>query len=165
MGSVDDGTTLRTDIRPGDIGEVVRMHGLLYAREYGFDPTFEAYVAEPLARFVIAASPRERLWIAERGGAVVGCVAIVGAAPDVAQLRWFLVDPTARGRGLGGRLLDEAIAFSAERGYRSIVLWTVSALVAAARLYHSRGFALAERRPGRLWGADVVEEKYVRGPG
>jgi N-acetylglutamate synthase-like GNAT family acetyltransferase len=162
MARVQAGTTLRTELRPGDIGEIVRLHGVLYAREHGFDPTFEAYVAEPLARFAIAASPRERLWIAERDGAIVGCVAIVAASPETAQLRWFLVDPSARGGGLGGRLLDEAIAFSRERGYRSIVLWTVSALVAAARLYLARGFALAERKPGRLWGSDVVEEKYAR---
>lgn len=151
---------MRTEISPGDVGEIVRMHGVLYAREYGFDPTFQAYVAEPLARFAIAASPRERLWIAERDGRIVGSIAIVAATPDVAQLRWFLVDPSARGRGLGGRLLDEAIAFSREKGYRSIVLWTVSALVGAARLYLARGFVPTEEKPGRLWGADVVEERY-----
>ncbi len=155
-----DRTTLRTGLRPGDIGEIVRLHGVLYAREYGFDPTFEAYVAEPLARFAIAASPRERVWIAERGGAIVGCVAIVAASPQVAQLRWFLVDPAARGSGLGTRLLEEAIAFSRARGYGSILLWTVSALAAAARLYRAKGFERTEERPGRQWGADVVEEKY-----
>lgn len=152
--------TLRTDLRPGDIGEIVRLHGVLYAKEHGFDATFEAYVAEPLARFSISASPRERLWIAECQGAIVGCIAIVAATEDAARLRWFLVDPSARGQGLGGRLLDEAITFSGECGYRSIVLWTVSALADAARLYRARGFVLAERKPGRLWGADVVEEKY-----
>jgi GNAT superfamily N-acetyltransferase len=165
MALVQGEATLRTELRPGDMGEVVRMHGVLYAREHGFDATFEAYVAEPLARFVIARSPRERMWIAERGSRMVGCVAIVAASRDVAQLRWFLVDPAARGRGIGGRLLDEAIAFSRERGYRSIVLWTVSALAAAARLYLSRGFALAERKPGRMWGTDVVEERYERSLG
>jgi len=151
---------LRTGLRPGDIGEIVRLHGVLYAREYGFDPTFEAYVAEPLARFAIAASPRERLWIAERGGAIVGCVAIVAASPQTAQLRWFLVDPAARGLGLGTRLLDEAIAFSRGCGYRSIVLWTVRALSAAARIYRAKGFSRTEEKPGRQWGVDVVEEKY-----
>ncbi len=151
---------LRTDLRPGDLGEIVRLHGVVYAREHGFDPTFEAYVAEPLARFAISASPRERLWIAERGGAIVGCVAIVGASPLVAQLRWFLVDPSARGSGLGTRLLEEAIAFSRSCGYRSIILWTVSALAAAARLYRAKGFQRTEEKPIRQWGADVVEEKY-----
>ncbi len=154
--------TLRTELRPGDLGEIVRMHGVLYAREHGFDPAFEAYVAEPLARFATGGSPRERLWIAEWQGRIVGCIAIVAASPDVAQLRWFLVDPSARGQGLGGRLLDEAVAFARGQGYRSIVLWTVSALVAAARLYAARGFVRTERKPGRLWGADVVEERYER---
>jgi len=154
------GIAIRTDLRPGDIGEIVRLHGVLYAREHGFDPTFEAYVAEPLARFAIATSPRERIWIAERQGAIVGCVAIVAASSDTAQLRWFLVDPGARGRGLGGRLLDDAIAFSRARGYRSIVLWTVAALTAASRLYAARGFRRTEVKPGRRWGVDVVEEKY-----
>jgi GNAT superfamily N-acetyltransferase len=104
--------TVRTDLRPGDVGEVVRLHGLLYARECGFGPTFEAYVAAPLAEFVCRDSPRERLWIAERDGRVIGCVAVVAAAPDLAQLRWFLVDPATRGAGLGKRLLGEALAFA-----------------------------------------------------
>lgn len=154
------GTTLRTGLRPGDIGEIVRLHGVVYAREHGFDSTFEAYVAGPLARFAIVASSRERLWIAERGGAIVGSVAIVAASPEVAQLRWFLVDPAVRGKGLGTRLLGEAISFSKSCGYRSIFLWTVSALGAAARLYRASGFVRTEERPGRLWGVDVVEEKY-----
>jgi len=151
---------VRTGLRPGDIGEIIRLHGVIYARERGFDSTFEAYVAEPLARFAIATSPRERLWIAERQDAIVGCVAIVAALPDTAQLRWFLVDPSARGCGLGGKLLDEAIAFSRAQGYRSIVLWTVAALTAASRLYVARGFGRTEVKPGRRWGVDVVEEKY-----
>src|SRR5437867_7870156 len=93
--------TLRADLRPGDLGAVVSLHGLVYAREYGFDPTFEAYVAGPLAEFALRGSPRERLWLAERDGRLVGCAAVVAAAPQTAQLRWFLVDPAARGAGLG----------------------------------------------------------------
>jgi GNAT superfamily N-acetyltransferase len=159
MAHVED-VTLRTEIRPGDLGEIVRLHGVVYAKEHGFGPTFEAYVAEPLARFAILGSPRERLWIAERDGRIVGCVAIVAASPEVAQLRWFLVDPSARGHGLGTRLLDATIAFSRDRGYRSIVLWTVSALADAARLYRAKGFALTEEKRGRQWGVDVIEQKY-----
>jgi GNAT superfamily N-acetyltransferase len=153
-------TVLRTDLEPGDIGEIVRLHGVVYAKEHGFDHTFEAYVAEPLARLALAASPRERLWIAERDRVIVGCVAIVAASHKVAQLRWFLVDPAARGLGLGTRLLDEAIAFSRASGYRSVLLWTVSALAAAAHLYRARGFSKTEEKPGRQWGVDVVEETY-----
>jgi GNAT superfamily N-acetyltransferase len=152
--------TLRTDLRPGDLGAVVSLHGVLYARERGFDPTFEAYVAGPLSEFVRAGNPRERLWIAERGGRMVGCVAIVAAGPGTAQLRWFLVDPAARGAGLGKRLLGEAVTFCKQCGYSDVILWTESALTAAGHLYQSAGFRKTVARPGRLGGVEVVEEKY-----
>ncbi len=152
--------TIRTDLRPGDLGMIVRLHGTVYARERGFDPTFEAYVAEPLAAFVKAHTDRECLWIAERGGRIVGCVAIVAAAPDTAQLRWYLVTPDARGAGLGTRLLAEAVAFGRASGYGRVILWTESALTAAARLYRAAGFVKVEERPGRVWGVDLVEEMY-----
>src|SRR6476646_8340020 len=111
-GSPTEPITLRTTLRPGDVGAVVSLHGTLYAREYGFDATFEAYVAGPLAEFVRSGSDRERLWIAEQDGRLVGCIAIVLASAEAAQLRWFLVDPVTRGAGLGKRLLQEAIDFS-----------------------------------------------------
>ena len=152
--------TIRTTLRPGDLGMVVYFHGLLYGQESGFDPTFEAYVAGPLAEFVLRGSQQERLWIAERDGQVIGCVAIVAASNEVAQLRWFLVDPSARGLGLGKRLLSDAVAFSRDHGYRSIILWTVSSLTVAAHLYRAAGFHKVEEKPGRMWGVDVVEEKY-----
>lgn len=154
--------TLRHDIQPGDLGAIVRLHGVVYAREYGFDPTFEAYVAGPLADCVLHPSERNRIWIAERGENLIGCVAIVGASDAEAQLRWFLVDPSARGLGLGKLLLHEAILFARQSGYESIFLWTVNALTAAAKLYRDAGFAKAEEKPGRLWGVDVVEERYLR---
>ncbi len=157
---VSPASVLRTDLKPGDIGAIVQMHGVLYAREYGFDHTFEAYVAGPLAEFACSASPQERLWIAERDGRIIGCIAIVAASPQTAQLRWFLVEPSARGTGLGKRLLHEAVAFCRDCDYQSIVLWTVSALTAAAHLYRSAGFKKVEEKPGRMWGVDVVEEKY-----
>jgi len=151
---------LRTQLRPGDIGSIVRMHGVLYASEHGFDETFEAYVAGPLSEFVRAGAARERLFIAERDGRLVGCAAIVGASADVAQLRWFLVDPEARGAGLGRTLLGECMSFARNCGYTSLILWTVSALAAAAHLYRAIGFRKIEEKPGRHWGVDVVEEKY-----
>jgi ribosomal protein S18 acetylase RimI-like enzyme len=151
---------LRHDLRPGDLGAIVHLHGTVYAKEYGFDPTFEAYVAGPLAEFVRAGTDRDRLWVAERGGRVVGCVAIVSAGPGTAQLRWFLVEPSARGAGLGKQLLRTALDFSRECGYGKVILWTVRALEAAAHLYRSAGFRKVEEKPGRRWGADVVEEKY-----
>jgi GNAT superfamily N-acetyltransferase len=152
--------TIRDRIRPGDAGAIIAMHGLVYGREAGFDVTFEAYVAGPLAAFVLRGSARERLWIAERGDALAGSIAIVTDTEHVAQLRWFLVAPDARGAGLGARLLAEALAFSRAAGYDRVVLWTVSSLRTAARLYTAAGFTRVEAVPGRRWGVDVTEEKY-----
>lgn len=152
---------IRHDVRPGDLGTIVRLHGMLYAEECGFDPTFEAYVAGPLSELVRRRTDRDRLWIAERERDFAGCVAIVGTSPDEAQLRWFLVVPAARGAGLGTRLLGEAVAFSRGCGYRTLFLWTVDVLEGAARLYRAAGFEKSEEKPGRLWGVDLVEERYV----
>src|SRR5215207_1483136 len=107
---------IRTDIRPGDIGRVVEMHGGLYAREYGLDRTFEGYVAAGLGEFAVGFDgSKDRLWLAEEeGGRLVGSVAIAGHDGVTAQLRWFLARPEARGSGLGGRLLSEAVEFCRE---------------------------------------------------
>lgn len=153
--------TLRTDLAPGDLGCIVHLHGIVYAREHGFDTTFESYVAGPLAEFVCNRTDRDSLWIAERGNRLVGCIAIVGASAEEAQLRWFLVDPSARGLGLGKRLLGEAVEFCKRCSYETVFLWTVSALTVAARLYRSFGFEKVEERPAQKWGVRVVEEKYL----
>jgi GNAT superfamily N-acetyltransferase len=160
LDALDHDVTLRTDLRPGDIGTMVYLHGTIYAKEYGFDHTFEAYVAGPLAEFARSPSARERLWIAEWDGRIVGCIAVVAASPQVGQLRWFLVDPSARGVGLGKKLLHEAVAFCKNCNYESATLWTVSALLTAAHLYRSIGFRKVEERPGHQWGVDVIEERY-----
>jgi GNAT superfamily N-acetyltransferase len=165
LGAPQEGLSVRTDLRPGDLGAVVRMHGLVYAQEHNFDPTFEAYVAGPLAEFALSRAVRGRLWLAERSGRLVGTVAIVPASPTVAQLRWFLVDPAERGVGLGSLLLTEAVAFAEACKYRSVILWTEQRLTAAARLYGSLGFRKVLEKPGRLWGLDVVEELYERALG
>ncbi len=152
---------LRSDVRPGDLGEIVRLHGDVYAREYGFDETFEAYVAGPMAEFVLRRGERERIWIAEEGARIVGCIAIVAASPTEAQIRWFLVDPASRGQGLGSRLLREAVDYCKQCRYQSIFLWTVDLLKNAARLYQEYSFHRVERRSGRCWGVELVEERYV----
>jgi GNAT superfamily N-acetyltransferase len=151
----------RNELKPGDIGRIVALHGTIYAQEYGFDSTFEAYVAGPLADFVLNARPQDRIWIAEQDEEIVGCVAIVSTSPNEAQLRWYLVAPSARGHGLGKRLLDAAIDYCRHAGFRSVFLWTVSELDAAARLYRAAGFVKVEEKAERRWGVDVVEEEYV----
>jgi GNAT superfamily N-acetyltransferase len=114
--------TIRMGLRPGDLGTIIHLHGLLYARERGWDIAFEAYVAGPLSEFALGATTKERIWIAERDAQMIGCVAIVAASPDVAQLRWLLVDPSARGSGLGKTLLQGAISFAKERGSTEVIL-------------------------------------------
>lgn len=152
---------LRHDLKPGDLGAIVRAHGILYAREYGWDHTFEAYVAGGIARFAQSFDPTaERVWIAEADNDLIGCIAIVRREPTVAQLRWFLVHPAARGRGLGRSLLREAVAFARACGYRSVRLETVAGLDAAAALYREAGFVLGRQAEVEQWGARLTEQVY-----
>jgi N-acetylglutamate synthase-like GNAT family acetyltransferase len=154
--------TVRHDLRPGDMGRVIALHGVLYAEEYGFEHGFEAYVAETVAEFGRLARPGlDRLWLAEREGRLVGCIAILGREDASAQLRWFLVHPEARGSGLGRRLIDEALAFCRAADYRAVYLWTVNILDAAARLYVAAGFRKTQTKPPEtLWGVNLAEERY-----
>ncbi len=152
--------SVRTDLRPGDIGYIIWMHGVLYAREQGWDSTFESYVGEPLSQFAKKRSQRERIWIAEQSGKIVGTIAIVEALKETAQLRWLLVTPDMRGNGLGRSLMQSAIQFSREQSFSSIFLWTVSALQSAAKLYNSFNFMLTERITHQIWGSTVTEERY-----
>ena len=156
--------TVRHELRPGDLGRVISLHAEVYAAEYGFDGRFEAYVAETAAEFGKLARPGlDRLWVAECDGRQVGSIAILGREDGVAQLRWFLVHPEARGTGLGRLLIDEALAFCQPDGYRSVYLWTVSILPAAAHLYVAAGFQKTEiREPATLWGVVLTEERYDR---
>ncbi|HSE27058.1 MAG TPA: GNAT family N-acetyltransferase [Gemmatimonadales bacterium] len=154
------GIRVLTDPAPADLQAVVAMHRACYAAEWGFDERFVAHVEAPLAAFAAAASARERLWLAERDGRLVGCIAVVAATPETAQLRWFLVAPDARGGGLGRQLLAAALAFSREHGYRRVTLWTVDLLRTAAHLYHAVGFRRVEQQPGAPWGVPLVEERY-----
>lgn len=147
-------------MRPGDIGYLTYLHGVLYAQEQGWDYTFEAYVAAPLAEFARSHNERERIWIVERDGLVAGSVAIVEASKDSAQLRWFLLHPFLRGQGIGRLLAEEALSFCRASGYSRVFLWTVSALEAAARIYRSLGFQMTEENTHELWGATVTEQRY-----
>jgi GNAT superfamily N-acetyltransferase len=153
--------TLRHDLRPGDLGRVTELHGRLYAEEYGLSPIFEGYVAETLGEFGKRALPdRDRLWLAEIDGRLVGSVGIVGREEGAAQLRWLLVAPEARGRGLGQRLLDDALAFCRATGRTSVYLWTISLLPTAARMYRAAGFRKTAEEGPSWWGREVTEERY-----
>jgi GNAT superfamily N-acetyltransferase len=152
---------IRTEMKPGDLGEIVRLHGVLYEEEYGLDNTFEAYVAGPLSEFVLHPDEGgQRMWVVELGGKLVGCIAIVRNGEGVAQLRWFLLTPETRGKGLGKRLMEEAVEFSRRAGYRRIILWTFSELETAIALYRRWGFKKTEEKAHHIWGRDLVEEKY-----
>lgn len=154
--------TIRTELQPGDLGQVTRLHGELYAAEHGFNHVFEAYVAESVAEFGKQYDPtRDCLWMAEWNGAVAGMVGLLGRHDGSAQLRWLLVGPDGRGQGLGTRLLHECIAFARDAGHRSIFLWTVHTLEPAARLYRAAGFRLTEQLPETdLWGPMLAEQRY-----
>ncbi len=156
------GITVRHDLRPGDMGRVIALHGVLYAEEYGFEHGFEAYVAETVAEFGRLARPGlDRLWLAEREGRLVGCIAILGREDASAQLRWFLVHPEARGSGLGRRLIDEALAFCRAADNPADYHRTVKNQDAAARLYVAAGFRKTQTKPPEtLWGVNLAEERY-----
>ncbi len=147
---------------PGDMGWVVQQHGLVYAKEYGWNEQFEALVAKVVADFITNFdSDRDRCWIAETGGEIVGCVFVVHTEDkEVAKLRLLLVDPKARGRGLGAHLIEECIRFARRRDYHTLVLWTNSVLVAARHLYQKAGFQLVVQEPHHSFGQDLVGETW-----
>ncbi len=149
--------------QPGDLGWVVHRHGAVYAQEYGYNEQFEALVAEIVAHFVQRYdAKRERCWIAERDGELVGSVFLVARSKTVAQLRLLLVEPRARGSGLGTRLVDECVRFARQAGYRKIMLWTQSELVAARRLYQGAGFHVGRKERNSSFGKDLVSETWER---
>ena len=147
--------------RPGDIGWIVHRHGALYAQEYGWDERFEALVAEIAASFIKDFDPkRERSWIAEIDGEVVGSVILVKASEETAKLRLLYVEPKARGLGIGRRFVDECIRFAKAAGYRRIVLWTNDVLHAARHIYKTAGFHLVAVEQHHSFGHDLVGETW-----
>ena len=159
MGNLD--WTLRHSLRPGDIGYLTYLHGTVYAREYGYDTTFEAYVAGGLADFVRSFNrEKDCIWLAEAKHRIVGSVAIVGRSKLKAQLRWFLVHPDYRGRGIGKELLKGALRFSKRRKYKTVFLWTTSELDAARHLYTALGFKKTKETCHVIWGKTIKEERY-----
>ncbi|WP_046491022.1 bifunctional helix-turn-helix transcriptional regulator/GNAT family N-acetyltransferase [Pseudomonas veronii] len=149
--------------QPGDMGLVVQQQSALYAREYQWNWEFEALVAEIVAKYLREFDPtRERCWIAEKDGAVVGSVFVVRHDDSTAKLRMLYVDASARGLGIGQRLVDECLRFARHAGYTRMMLWTMSALTDARRLYQKAGFELVEEEPTLSFGKPLVSQTWAR---
>jgi GNAT superfamily N-acetyltransferase len=156
-------TTIRPLGHAGDLGWVVMAHGELYDREFGWDSTFEALVARIVADYAGERDPdRHAAWIAEVDGVRVGCVFCVPADERTAKLRLLLVDPDARGTGIGNRLVAECLDFAKAAGYEAITLWTNDVLAAARRIYQAHGFELVAEEPHHSFGHDLVGQTWHR---
>ncbi len=148
--------------RPGDMGWVIHRHGALYAEEYGWDERFEALVAEIAAKFIQNFDPkRELCWIAEKDNQIVGSVFLVRKSAKVAKLRLLLVEPSARGLGIGNRLVEECIRFAKQAGYQKITLWTQSNLRAARHIYKKSGFKLVHQESHNNFGYTLISETWT----
>ncbi|OEZ49281.1 mycothiol acetyltransferase [Janthinobacterium sp. MP5059B] len=149
--------------QPGDMGWIIHRQAVLYTQEYGWNNEYEALVAEILAKFVQEFDPaRERCWIAEKDGKVIGSVFIVRQDDTTAKLRLLYVDPSARGLGIGSRLVDECLRFSRQVGYTKMVLWTNSILTDARRIYDKAGFQLVEEEVHHSFGKDLIGQVLAR---
>jgi DNA-binding MarR family transcriptional regulator/N-acetylglutamate synthase-like GNAT family acetyltransferase len=159
-GDVGEPYRLR-ELQTGDIGWIVHRQALLYQREYGWDQSYEALVAEILSGFVKNFDARrERSWIAEREGQVIGSVFLMRASDDVAKLRLLYVEPSARGFGVGKRLVEECIQFARDRRYKTLTLWTNDCLTAARKLYQAAGFHLVKQEKHHSFGKDLVGQTW-----
>ncbi len=153
---------IRTSIKPGDLGAITWLHGVIYAEEYGLDESFEPYVAAPLSELLKSDEfEDQRIWIVEKQGTVKGSIAIVRNSPEEAQLRWFILAPELRGMEIGKKLTELALDFCRMHGYKRLFLWTFDELYAAIGIYRKYGFVKTEEISHVHWGRDITEEKYV----
>lgn len=153
--------TIRTDLRPGDLGYVIYRHGILYSREYGYGISFEVYVGEGISEFYRNYDPEvDRAWICEHGDRIVGFLLLMHREKWVAQLRYFYLEPEYRGIGLGKKLMELYMDFMKASGYRSSYLWTTHELSAAASLYMRHGFRLAAEKESGIFGKKLREQRY-----
>ena len=147
--------TIRNDIHSGDIERIVARHRVLYEKEFGFDHEFGDYVEKTLN------DPYEKIWIAELDGTFAGCIGLVETDAKTVQLRWFLVEPEARGKGVGKKLITAFLDYSRLKKYDNIYLWTVNILPAARKIYEEFGFYMAESKPKTmLWGKNLSEQRW-----
>ena len=162
LGTYDRTSVGLRGLEPGDLGWVVSRHGAIYADEFAWDTDFEGLVAQIVADYRVHARPdRDNAWIATAGGARAGCVFCVERDATTAQLRILLVEPWARGLGIGTRLVDECIAFARSAGYTTMMLWTNDVLVAARRIYQAAGFELTEEEKHHSFGHDLVGQNWM----
>ena len=148
---MSDETSIRTDLRPGDLGRIISLHGEVYDPLGGYGLTFEAFVGRTIAEFVLDNNARGRIWLAERGDRLVGCSAIALRDNDRGQLRWVLVDPSARGRGIGKQLVNAAMDYCREKGCKQVFLETTDGLPESQALYETLGFAVTSESVEELW--------------
>jgi DNA-binding MarR family transcriptional regulator/GNAT superfamily N-acetyltransferase len=155
-------TVVLREPAPGDLGWVIHAHGAVYAREFGWDETFEGLVARIVVDYMNEHDPqRERAWIAELENEPVGCIFCVRGDGSAARLRLLLVEPDARGLGVGRRLVDECVRFARRTGYESLILWTNDVLVAARQIYEEAGFRLVRSEPHHSFGAELVGQDWL----
>ena len=160
-GYAKEEAAVRHELRPGDIGRLIHLHGWIYAEECGYNHVFEGYVCKTFYDFLERYGPeKDRLWFAEDGETMIGAIAIVGHTPEKAQLRWFILHPDYRGIGLGRRLLAEAMGYCKEKGYRTVFLETTEDQKTAIRMYEKLGFKKVAEHENHAWGKNLVEQTF-----
>lgn len=153
--------TIRTGLKLGDLGYLTYLHGKIYHEEYGFDTTFEPYVARPMSDYSLAEDQsKQQIWIVEMDREIVGSIAVIDAGNNEAQLRWLLLTKETRGKGLGKELLKKALDFCREKKYSNVFLWTIDALEVAQSIYLRNGFKVSQEKRHIMWGVEVNEQRF-----